>query len=310
MAGAPTISSSEKKIVIGGDDFSLVVSKETGTMESWTFKGQELLASGPKPGLWRAPSDNDSGGKWAQKNLVLWKEATQNQSLIDMRVSDDSSSVVVSSTYELGDGVATYQVIYTIWASGDIHVQSTFEPRQDDLPVLPRLGLHMALQGRYSNLTWFGRGPHENYEDRKTGAAMSRYESTVAEQYHDYSRPQETGNKTDVRWMSLANEDGLGLLVSADETLSISALPVYVEDLDHDRSAGVAHRHGGDVEFRDLVSLHIDWKQMGVGGDNSWGARPLPKYQITPARYEYGFQLSPYDASTIDPATRSKWRYQ
>ncbi len=192
--------------------------------------------------------------------------------------------------------MARFGIEYRVAGDGSVHVSGTFEPLKADLPVIPRVGMNMVLQGDYGQLAWFGRGPHENYEDRKTGAAIGLYASTVDAQYHDYSRPQETGNKTDVRWMKLANTDGEGLIVTGDEPLSMTALPVETSDLDHERSREAARLHGGDIEMRDIVRLNIDWKQMGVGGDNSWGAKPLPKYQIQPQRYEYGFTMRPVAA--------------
>ena len=290
---APELRDSEDALEIEGADFSIRFDKASGEMSSWIVHGDELLLRGLRPDLWRAPTDNDSGGRWAQTTLSVWKRATNEVALAGFEVSEDGSEVVVASEYVLGGDIARYGIEYRVAGDGSIRVRGEFEPLRDDLPVIPRVGMNTVLKGDYDRLRWFGRGPHESYEDRKTGAAIGRYESTVAAQYHDYSRPQETGNKTDVRWMTLTNAAGSGLMVIADEPLSMAALPVETSDLDHERSREQPRPHGGDIELRDIVRLNIDLRQMGVGGDNSWGARPLPEYQIAPQRYEYGFTLLP-----------------
>jgi beta-galactosidase len=290
---APTLRDEQDTLTIETADFAIRFDKASGEMRSWTVRGNELLLRGLRPDLWRAPTDNDSGGRWAQTTLVVWKNATNGTALSAFEAAKEGDEVIVKTEYVLGEGIARYGIEYRVTGDGVIRVRGDFEPLQDELPVMPRVGMNMVLKGDYRQLAWFGRGPHENYEDRKTGAAIGLYKSTVDAQYHDYSRPQETGNKTDVRWMKLTNTDGVGMMVKAEAPLSMAALPVETADLDHDRSRDAPNRHGGDVEMRDIVRLNIDLKQMGVGGDNSWGAKPLPKYQIQPQRYEYGFTLTP-----------------
>ena len=160
------------------------------------------------------------------------------------------------------------------------------------MPEMPRYGVRFRLPERMDAFAYFGRGPEENYWDRKTGAAVGRYRSTVAEQYHDYSRPQETGNKADVRWFTLTNADGNGVKFTADGVVQFSALPVLQSDLDHVRSND-DRRHGGLVDFRDIVSVNIDHVMMGVGGDNSWGYLPMDKYLVKAKPYSWRFTMQP-----------------
>ncbi len=310
LRNLPTLNlaDTEASSIVTGEDFTISFDKTTGTMSSWAYQGDELLLQGLRPNLWRAPTDNDSGGGWAQNELAVWKRATEQQTLTDMSITRNANQVLVTSDYVLGEQVANYTIEYRVFGTGDVLVRGVLEPLKLNLPPIPRVGMNLVLQGQYARLSWFGRGPHENYQDRSTGAAIGRYSSTVDEQYHDYSRPQETGNKTGVRWMALTNDEGRGLLVSTDAQLSMSALPVTTRDLDHDRSREAPNRHGGDVEFRDIVSLNIDWKQMGVGGDNSWGARPLAKYQIPAKRYEYAFRMTSFDANKRDPVELARLR--
>ena len=265
----------------------------TGELTRWSANGRELLVAGLTPNLWRAPTDNDSGANWLLKTSSIWKDATARRSLVLFSHRQDGDAIVVSSTYRLGAGTACFTIDYRIDGSGAVEVTGVLDPLTDKLPLLPRIGMNLQLAGRYNNLEWFGRGPHENYWDRKTGAAIGRYRATVAQQYHDYSRPQETGNKSDVRWFSLRDIDGYGIGVAGEELIGFSALPVLQSDLDHDRSRSAPNRHGGLVVFRDLVSINIDHRQMGVGGDNSWGALPMAKYRLPAGTYRWRFRMAP-----------------
>ena len=162
---------------------------------------------------------------------------------------------------------------------------------------MPRLGMKMTLPIEFENIAWYGRGPHENYWDRKTGAAVGVYSGKVIDLYHPYIRPQENGNRTDVRWVALTNDKGTGLLAVGLPLLSISALPFIDEDFDPGLEK--QQRHTYHVKKRDLITLKLDYKQMGVGGDTSWGdrARAHPEYRLTVRGYSYSFILRPYAPS-------------
>lgn len=264
----------------------------SGQLRQWTIGGRDLLVAGVVPNLWRAPTDNDSGGRWLQRTATAWKNAVNARTLTAFGTRRDGDAVVISTSYRLGD-MADYAIDYRVSRDGALDVASRFTPLRDGLPILPRVGANVQLKGDFQAIEWFGRGPEENYPDRTSGYAVGRYASTVAAQYHDYSRPQETGNKSDVRWFALRDAGGLGLLVTGDGLLNISALPVLQADLDHDRNPAAPHRHGGDVQFRDLVSLNIDHRIMGVGGINSWGALPLPRYRLPAQPYAWRVRLIP-----------------
>ena len=141
-------------------------------------------------------------------------------------------------------------------------------------------------------MTWLGRGPHESYEDRKTSALVGKYTADVWEQFHPYVRAQETGNKCDVRYFSLANAQGLGLRFVGDEPLSVSAWNFRQSDIDY-ISFSQGRRHGGSIVRQPLVWVNVDMKQMGVGGDNTWGAPVHSEYTITPHKWSYGFTIEP-----------------
>jgi len=153
-------------------------------------------------------------------------------------------------------------------------------------------------------MTWFGRGPHESYWDRQTSAAVGLYAGAVADQYHPYVRPQEFGNKTDVRWVALTNRDGVGLLAVGMPLIYTTATRIPVDVYDGTRDA--SQRHTTDMRPRDLVVFNIDWKQMGVGGDTSWGAQTHAEYTLPAQPYAYSFRLRPFSMKEASPAQLSR----
>ena len=147
-------------------------------------------------------------------------------------------------------------------------------------------------------VSWFGRGPQESYWDRKSGARVGRYHTSATDLFHPYIRPQETGNRTDARWVALGGTEGVGLLVVGDPVIDFSAL--FFEDEDLDEGETPIHRHVWDLKPRDRVILDLDFGQMGVGGDTSWGGRTHPEYRLTPKAYRFRVRLVP-----LRPAERS-----
>jgi beta-galactosidase len=166
-------------------------------------------------------------------------------------------------------------------------------------PELPRFGVRFALPGKYENISWFGRGPHENYVDRNISAFIDLHESTVGEQYFPYIRPQENGYKTDIRWMALTDDSGIGLLIDGLPLFSGSALHNSIEDFDQGTKR--MNRHTIDISPKNQVFVTIDLKQMGVGGDDSWGALPHPQYLLPAGDYSFKFRLKPYVVGQFDP---------
>jgi beta-galactosidase len=163
----------------------------------------------------------------------------------------------------------------------------------------PRYGVRFAMSGQFDNLQYYGRGPWENYCDRKTASFVDVYESKVAEQYFPYVRPQENGYKTDLRWLALTNENGNGILISGNPLFSGSALHNSVNDFDQDIKKN--YKHINDIKPEDKVFLTVDLKQMGVGGDDSWGARPHPQYILPAKNYHFNFRLYPFNRNIDNP---------
>ena len=289
-------------IKIEGNNYSLLFNSEKGVIESWKVDSVELLVRGLYPDFWRPLTDNDYGNG-NDTRAEIWEQAGNNMIIKDTRVKQVSVSqvdiiaeAVIGDPY--GESIATYTTRYSCLGSGDIIVNIEFNKLQDDLPDLPRVGTQVHLRKRFSNLRWYGRGPHENYIDRNSSALVGIYNSTVAEQYTPYIRPQENGYKTDTRWITLTDNEGRGILVSGNPLISFAALHYLHEDfaspgnLANNRpDAFRVNTHTIDLVERDLVALNIDLGQMGVGGDNSWGARTHPEYRFENSQYTYSFRL-------------------
>ena len=170
---------------------------------------------------------------------------------------------------------------------------------------MPRFGTILTLPGDLDQVEWYGRGPHENYRDRRTGAAVGRYTAPVSELAHPYVRPQETGTRTDTRWVAVTDGSGTGLLVTGLPTVSFSALPYTIEDLDAGETK--SQRHWADLVPRDEVTLSVDYRQQGVGGDDSWGAVPHHEYTLWPREMGFRFLLRPLRPGE-DPARVARER--
>ncbi|MFH1852408.1 MAG: glycoside hydrolase family 2, partial [Candidatus Neomarinimicrobiota bacterium] len=173
----------------------------------------------------------------------------------------------------------------------DVVIDNYFSPREESLPALPRFGMTMLLPPAYTRIAWYGRGPHESYWDRKTGAAIGLYGGLIDDQFFRYVRPQETGNKTDVRWLAVSQENGYGLLAVGLPELYAGAYPFRYSELDY---VVGSQRHGSELKRGDVVTLNLDLKQLGIGGDNAWGARPHAKYTLYPREYSYSYRLRPF----------------
>ena len=280
-----TVDESAAACTVTGGSFQLTIDKLNGSIESYTYMGKELLTRPLVPNFWRAPTDNDTGNRMPERQSI-WRTAGSGRVISNTDVKQrNPNKVRIQVDCLLPAGKSDLSIIYTIFGSGDIVVECSFKPGME-LPNLPRFGMQMGIPGEFSTITWYGRGPHESYWDRKTGAAVGIYTGSVKEQIHPYIRPQEVGNKTDVRWVTLTNEVGAGLRFTGLPLLSISAWPFSLSDLEQ-------AEHTFDLNFRNSVTLNIDYKQMGVGGDNSWGARPHPEYTLPAKPYTYSFRISP-----------------
>jgi beta-galactosidase len=299
-------------IDISGEDFSVSIDSETGIMTSYKIKGKELFlnGSGPRPVFWRAPIDNDYGWKMP-KICRLWKKLSEQALFAEsIKTSQKGNAVQVEVIYQLDSVNSTWKTQYIVMGNGAVKIENELICSNDKISVIPRVGMKMQLTPEFTQLEYFGRGPWENYCDRNSSAFVGKYKSTVAGQYVPYIRPQENGHHTDVRWLALTGTDNSGLLLVADSLVGFNALNYTVEDFDAGEDKDKNLLHSNDISPKELVELHVDYRQIGVGGDNSWGARPHDQYMIKPGsrEFRYGFVLIPVTSTDeIDIMTKYKF---
>ncbi len=298
------ISKEETAFTIKGGDTKLSINKQTGEIIHWSYNGKIVTNKAIRPNFWRAPTDNDLGNgmqNWAK----VWKEATEKAvSSLNSEPKQTSKGVTFSLTYQLPNDIAQLTIDYVLNSNGELLVNYNFNPLNDSLPNIPRIGMYLTLPNDYTQTEWYGRGPQETYWDRKTGAKIGVYRGAIDDQFHRYARPQETGNKTDIRWMNVQSSNLILTVNSTDnKLLNGSVWPFGTAELDFvagkdgGQSASglvpVASKHGADIAIGELVQWNIDLYQMGVGGDTSWGRRVHDEYSISPKNYRYSFIIQP-----------------
>ncbi|MGH4028376.1 glycoside hydrolase family 2 TIM barrel-domain containing protein [Actinomycetota bacterium Odt1-20B] len=292
------LTETEREFKVGGRDVEVVLSKSAGTLTSYRIKGRVLLAGGPVPNFWRGPTDNDIGRKY-QEEAATWKEAGAKAKVDAVKAAQPSPGEVtieVTATLPTSPLPSTWTTVFTVRGDGELRVRHTLKAAAG-LPDIPMVGALLTVPEGFERLDWYGRGPHENYQDRKSAAFVGRYRSTVDAQVAPYVRPQQTGNMTDVRRLALTDRSGAGLVVTADpaageELLETSALHHAPSDLD-----GPKHPH--EVKRRKETVLGVNHRQMGVGGNDSWGAPPLAEYLLHAGRtYTYAYRVNPAEKFT------------
>ena len=341
-----TIEDSEESINVSSSKVNFTFNKKSGLVSSYKVNGTEYFKEGfgIQPNFWRAPNDNDYGNG-APKRLQVWKESSKNFNIVSATVTKDQDAALVKVNYLLPAG-NLYIVNYTVYPSGVVDANITFtstDAIETEIEVseetksatftpgneiarknssklnVPRIGIRFRLAANMDQVTYLGRGPHENYTDRNASALVGLYKTTANDMYYPYVRPQETGHRTDTRWVELAPKRGKGLTIYGHKPIGFNALRNSVEDFDSEEAVqhpymwnnfsaeeiankdesqakNVLRRmhHINDIKPQDFVEVSIDMLQQGVGGYDSWGARPQPGH-IIPANKEYtwGFTMVP-----------------
>ncbi|MXO04778.1 glycoside hydrolase family 2 TIM barrel-domain containing protein [Flavobacterium sp. HBTb2-11-1] len=295
VEGASKIAVSKTAIatVFKSDKMEIAFDKKTGFISAYTFENKPIIKEGYqlRPNFWRAPNDNDFGANF-QNYLMAWKQATENPTLLSWTSTNmKDNKILVKATYNLPQVSSKVELDYDINSNGELSVKQQLTiDKTKEIVMLPRFGMEIILPKDFSNVSYYGRGPHENYIDRNYSSKVGLYNQTVSEQFYPYIRPQENGNKTDVRWVELSN-DTIKLNIKSDGLLAFAALHFLNEDLDDGLQKD--QRHSEELKERDLTSLKIDYKQMGVGGIDSWQAWPMEKYLLRNKTYQYQFKITP-----------------
>ena len=332
-------------LTVSSSKLTLVFDKAEGRITSYRIGNTEYFKDGfgLQPNFWRAPNDNDYGSQ-EPKRLQIWKLSSKDFNVVDASLKMDGKDAVLTAQYLLAAGnlyTATYRIHpsgvikadYTFMSTtmeetqtelSEATLKATFTPGNEALRkessklVVPRIGIRFRLPVVMNNVTYFGRGPEENYIDRNAGVSVDLFRTTADQMYYPYVRPQENGHHTDTRWLTLSDGKGHSLCIYADKTIGFNALRNSIEDFDgeeavqhdyqwnnrnaeelkHDpstaRNIKPRQTHINDITPRDFVEVCVDMKQMGVGGFDSWGAIPDEQYLI-PAnqKYQWGFTLVP-----------------
>jgi len=283
---------------------TLIFDIKTGLLNNYIIKNIELLHESITPNFWRAPTDNDFGNQMPAQTKI-WNESSESRTLVLFQVNEKHINeypksgfkptafgmpMCVAARYSFPAKGMNWEMKYTLSADGALLVTNTILNFNKNLPYIPRIGNRLALTQGFNQVTWYGRGPYENYEDRKTGAFIGIHERTVAAMHYPYIRPQENGYRTDTRWIRL-KKDGQSITIEGIEPLCFSTLHHTTADVDE--GTGKQNRHSIDVPQRPETYLNIDYKQMGIGGDNSWYAHTHDAYKLFPTDYFYGYIIRP-----------------
>jgi beta-galactosidase len=282
----PQVTESESTFEIVGPMVSASIDKTSGALTSYRVGDLELLTQPLVPNFWKHPNNNQWGNKYVER-LGVWKSISEERALTEIGVSTKAGSVSIEASYELPSVQGAYHLSYLFEDGGSLRVAAKYEPGPGKAPTMPRFGMQLAVSQEFNQVAWYGRGPHETYWDRKTGGEIALYRDTVDDWNHPYIHPQDVGNRTDVRWLTLTNSLGIGLKVIGSKPLSCSVWPFSLEDL-------AAAKHPHELPRRDFNVLHIDWKLHGVGGDTSWGEQTHPEYTLSGNRsHQLEFTLLP-----------------
>jgi len=278
------VNETDHEFFVKMDSVSMVFNKSNGALTSWKRTGIELLEGVLEPYFWKVPNDNQKRGGYSEA-LGKWKTAAENRMVETSASSVTGNNGIVTILFKMNLPTigAKYDLKYTINGQGQIQVEASYVPTNIAIQQIPKFGMRMQIPANYETINWYGRGPVENYPDRKTGAMIGLYELKLENFITNYVAPQDNANRCDVRWFSFSEQNGHNIKVSGLQPLCFHAWPYTEDDLEK-----AIHPH--DLPKRDFINLNIDLNIHGVGGNDSWGAKTMQKYTIDGNKpYSYGF---------------------
>ena len=288
----PTLKENDERyLIVDGENFRIEFDKQNGYLSKYQVNGLDMMKEGSylKPNFWRAPTDNDFGA-YLQRRYAVWKNPTIKLVSLQQRIADQQA--IIEAAYELPEVSAKLSLTYVINNEGTMKVtQKMTADKNAKVANMFRFGMQMQMPRSFDQVEYYGRGPVENYIDRKGNADLGIYRQSVAEQFYSYIRPQENGTKSDLRWWKTLNVSGHGIQVVAAEPFSASALHYTIESLDE--GTHKQQGHSPEVEEADLTNFCFDLIQAGLGCEDSWGRIARPEYQVPYGDYEFTFILKP-----------------
>jgi len=279
------VSEGENEITVSGNTFAISVNKTNGLLSSYKRNGNEYLLAPLTPNFWRPLTDNDRRGARVQDHQAAWKDAAAEIEVKNISLfSENNGEVIIRSDLWLTNIQSGYQLTYKVKRDGSVDVQAAITPAAG-LPDMPRMGLQTRVPAVLDSWTWLGKGPHDNYADRQLSAMFGRYNRSVKRGFFHYAYPQESNNRTGVKWFSLENRSRQVMMVTTNSELSVSAWPYTQNEIDE--ATHTYQLKPGDI------TVNIDHKQMGVGGDDTWSmrSRPHPEFRLPAKPYTYSFTL-------------------
>ena len=290
--GELELTSSKDGWLITTTGATLTFDKAKGTFTNYSVDGKVMITEGPQPDFWRAPTDNDYGFGM-MKNLGVWYTQGKDATVANIEVKEENALVTFVVTKRLAETFANLISTYTVNGLGQVQVDHylKFDPNRKT-PAMPRVGTKLNVNETLEQVKWYGRGPQENYSDRKTSAFVGQYSSTVDGLYYPYIRPQENGYRTDVRNVTMSDGEH-GFKVNSSFPIGFQAQ--FYEQEDYQAGAKKRPRsHQYDMNKRDYITLNLDYGMLGVGGDTSWGATPHFIYQLVRREYRWSYTISPF----------------
>lgn len=281
-------------IAVTTPNLTFKIDRSTGLISEYAYNGKSLLGEGGtlKPNFWRAPTDNDMGAG-LQKKFKAWKNPQMNLKNIDVKKDKKTNSVTILTSFDMPEVQGQMDITYVVFANtGAVKVTEDFKATEGaKVSDMFRFGMLMQMPYTMEKSNYYGRGPIENYSDRKDCMRIGVYTDDADNQYFPYIRPQESGTKSDIRWWKQTDATGLGLQVKSCTPFYASAIHFDTEELDDGDDK--EQRHSFDLKKSKFTNLFLDSAHMGVGGENSWGAWPLEKYRVHYGNKTFTFTLIP-----------------
>ena len=281
-------------VAVTTPNLTFKIDRSTGLISEYAYNGKSMLGEGGtlKPNFWRAPTDNDMGAG-LQKKFKVWKNPQMNLKNIDVKKDKKANTVTIVTSFDMPEVQGQMDITYLVFANtGAVKVTEDFKATEGaKVSDMFRFGMLLQMPYSMEKSTYYGRGPIENYSDRKDCMRIAIYNDDADNQYFPYIRPQESGTKSDIRWWKQTDATGLGLQVKSCAPFYASALHFDTEELDDGDEK--EQRHSFDLKKSKFTNLFLDAAHMGVGGENSWGAWPLEKYRVHYGNKTFNFVLIP-----------------